>query len=80
MDKKRIKIKMSEQISYDLKHGNKIRTVDVIKHILDTMPNVTTNKPVFETSLSDLNFNGWKAFHGIFDTWTGELFLWLRRN
>jgi hypothetical protein len=69
-----MKIKLSSDLKEKVKSGT-VKTHEVISFILSNVTGTTTNKPVFETSLSDISFNGKHAKKGMFDTFEGILYL-----
>lgn len=68
-------IQLNEELTNKIKTTGNIKTKDVIDYILHNVPNTSTNKPLMDTSLSDISFDGLYPKSGNIDTLTGQLYL-----
>lgn len=67
-------IKLSKKLQDDFKNGY-VKTLDVIKFILETVENTLTDKEVCQTSIADISFGGKHCTDGYYDILKNELIL-----
>jgi len=69
-----ITIELSNELKAGARQG-RVKTSDVVKHILKTVEGTLTEKEIIDTALKDISFNGKYPVSGMFDTWEGKLIL-----
>jgi len=72
-----MEIKLSEELRRKINTGN-IKAKEVISFILANVPGTSTTKPINETSMLDISFNGKRAVYAETDRYTGIMYITLQ--
>ena len=70
-----MKIKLSDELTQQIRNTKSCKTKEVVKYILENVEHTSTIKPIENTALKDISFNGKYAKAGEIDTQEGILYL-----